>query len=223
MHINDLIIEVTRRCNMACDHCLRGDEQSIDISPESMESLISQVDYIDTVTFSGGEPSLNSSAISQFIELCMRSNVGVGSFYIATNGLSIDVDFIINCLKLYSYCDDKELCSVEVSNDYFHACEDSYDTELLEGLSFFSRKFTKENYNYRNNDGLLIQGRAFFGGREMPQDNEIQTQEDFNENQIYLNCEGDIIQGCDWSYDNQAEHKLCSVEDIEEYYNNLEE
>ena len=28
---NTVIIEVTRRCNMSCPHCLRGDAQNVDM------------------------------------------------------------------------------------------------------------------------------------------------------------------------------------------------
>jgi hypothetical protein len=30
----------------------------------------------------------------------------------------------------------------------------------------------------------------------------------------YLNCNGNIINGCDWSYENQEKYKICAVEDL---------
>jgi len=30
-NVSNLMIEVTRRCNMCCDHCLRGDAQDLDL------------------------------------------------------------------------------------------------------------------------------------------------------------------------------------------------
>ena len=32
IYVESLVIEVTRRCNMRCEHCLRGDAQNLDIS-----------------------------------------------------------------------------------------------------------------------------------------------------------------------------------------------
>ena len=60
LSIDNLIIEITRRCNMACAHCLRGDAQNIDIDPSYMLKLLrdNNIDYISMVTFTGGEPTL---------------------------------------------------------------------------------------------------------------------------------------------------------------------
>ena len=85
-NINDLVIEVTRRCNMSCDHCLRGDAQNKDIDIAYIESLIKQVNYIHAIAFTGGEPSLNVSAIEQTLNLCKQYNVSVGSFYMPLMG-----------------------------------------------------------------------------------------------------------------------------------------
>ena len=37
--VNSLVIEVTRRCNMRCNHCIRGDAQNCDISIESIKKI----------------------------------------------------------------------------------------------------------------------------------------------------------------------------------------
>jgi len=44
--------------------------------------------------------------------------------------------------------------------------------------------------------------------------NTIESLDDFEESQIYLNCLGEIINGCDWSYENQKFHKICDVKDL---------
>ena len=73
--ISNLVIEVTRKCNMFCDHCLRGDLQNIDLKKEYVDSLLNQVDQINNVTFSGGEPSLNIPIIEYFLEQCKEKNL----------------------------------------------------------------------------------------------------------------------------------------------------
>lgn len=52
----DFAIEVTRRCNMCCDHCLRGMAQNLDI-----------IVLPDHVFFTGGEPFLNVKAINSYL------------------------------------------------------------------------------------------------------------------------------------------------------------
>ena len=39
MHICNLIIEITRRCNLQCDHCLRGNAESIDLDITTIDTL----------------------------------------------------------------------------------------------------------------------------------------------------------------------------------------
>lgn len=65
--VENLCLEVTRRCNMGCAHCLRGNAEDLDMSHETIEQVLGQVDVIGQVTFTGGEPSLNVDAIGTFL------------------------------------------------------------------------------------------------------------------------------------------------------------
>ena len=223
--ISNLVIEVTRRCNMACGHCLRGEAQNTNIDNDHIDALLEQVGGIGVVTFTGGEPSLNIEAISHFVEECLRREISIDSFYIATNGVVIPQAFVMECLKLYSMADEKDLCRVDVSNDYFHASEGNYNTELLAGLSFFGRKFDEENYDYNGGKGLITEGNGEnFVGR-MNSVCVIESLDDLMDTEIYLNCNGDIINGCDWSYDSQDDpkHKLCAVAGLSDFIEGLED
>lgn len=224
MNIKNLIIEVTRKCNMQCQHCLRGDAMNVNIKHEYITSLLEQVDYIDSVTFSGGEPSLNVKALEFFLSEAERLNVSINSFYIATNGLNIGTDFVIFCLKMFSYCNDKDSCCLDVSNDYFHRNEGDYNTELLNGLSFFRKKFDKDNYNYYGMTGLINEGRAssfLDDGSNLEKVNDITDEDDFEDADFYLNCKGEIINGCNWSYINQSKHVICKVSSLKEFYQTI--
>ena len=41
---DSLAVEVTRRCNMHCAHCLRGEAENKDISYEVMDALLRHVE-----------------------------------------------------------------------------------------------------------------------------------------------------------------------------------
>ena len=122
--IYNLIIEVTRKCNTQCDHCLRGDRENKNIDYKFIDSLLNQVENINSVTFTGGEPSLNVDAIEYFLQQCKEKDIYIGYFFIVTNGININASFVIACLKLYAYCEEKEMCQVLVSNDSYHAYEE---------------------------------------------------------------------------------------------------
>ena len=59
INTQQLILEVTRRCNMACEHCMRGDAQDMDMDIGLIDKALSSVSDIGCMTFSGGEPTLN--------------------------------------------------------------------------------------------------------------------------------------------------------------------
>ena len=39
MQVYSLILEVTRRCNMCCAHCLRGEAENIDMQKETIDKV----------------------------------------------------------------------------------------------------------------------------------------------------------------------------------------
>lgn len=112
MEINNLIIEVTRICNMKCVHCLRGTAENKTMKKEYIDSLLNQITNISNVTFSGGEPSLNVEIMEYFLSVAKAKKINIGSFYIATNGKHVSESFVIFCLKMFSYCEEKEMCLI---------------------------------------------------------------------------------------------------------------
>ncbi len=172
----DLVIEVTRRCQIQCDHCLRGDAQDLDIKLSDIDKVLTG--YINNLTFTGGEPSLNVKAIEYTLAMCKARDIEVYSCYIATNAVDISDAFLVACLRWYDYCEEM---SVQHSNDNYHY---NADSSMLKGLSFFSEK--------GNRMTLINQGRAY-SNREA---------ED-GEDMIYLNAQGKILKGCDYSYETQ--------------------
>ena len=58
IQLDSLVIEVTRRCQLKCEHCLRGNAQKRDMSRDYIKDLFKKVGYISNLTFTGGEPSL---------------------------------------------------------------------------------------------------------------------------------------------------------------------
>lgn len=221
MNVSALAIEVTRKCNIKCDHCLRGDMQNIDIDPKYIDLLFNQISSIKHLVFTGGEPTLNVPIIKYVIIELKRRNINVDTFFIATNGVNISSDFVDICVELY---DNKKFgCNLQISNDYYHLKEHIYNDKLLTKLPF---------YNKRHKDlDKLQDGRLHFEGNAIINKLEYATKlslsptiiskYDFDLRTIYLNVNGDIINGCDWSYINQNKHIICNVKFLKKYYNSL--
>ena len=225
MKINSLVIEVTRKCNMKCGHCLRGSIQNVNQTKENIDLLLDQVTEIGGVTFTGGEPSLNIPIMEYFLSEVKRRQIYVGFFYIATNGLRVPDQFVIFTMKMYSYCECKEMCAVHVSNDVFHKEQGQYDISLLSVLSYVGKKYQREGENFRQHN-LIAEGRAktLYNSVKLDKIPDV-TIENIQDGTIdfYLNCKGEIINGCDWSYSSQRKHKICDVADLGSYKETIPE
>jgi organic radical activating enzyme len=216
--VSNLIIEVTRRCNMCCPHCLRGNAQQLDLEMEHVRRLFDKVSEIDSLTLTGGEPSLVPHIIDGIIDEARKRDIYIGGFYLATNGKHVTDAFLCSLIKLWSYCTENEISSVDVSNDGYHEYEESYYKKL--SAFRFVKKKQKEDYELYD-DRLINTGRAsqFWDkdqGRrltlyeiEVEEGNHISSDGD-----LYLNCHGNILGACDLSYEQQDDSRLivCNVE-----------
>ena len=44
LYIENLILEVTRKCNMSCAHCMRGNAEELDLSFSTIQPLLDRLD-----------------------------------------------------------------------------------------------------------------------------------------------------------------------------------
>lgn len=207
MECMNVVIEITRRCQLECRHCLRGDAEDLDFDPETFRKFIkaNKVTFISTLVFSGGEPSLVPHLINSCIDILEQEKVELGSFYIATNNVEITDEFLKVLLRLYLTSCERDMCQVEISNDQFHY-DGLRDSPLL-AFRFTGEKFTKEGRGMRL-EHFVAQGRAAtFTGREIKQ-TDLEIEDGRIETEIYLNCKGEMYSNCDMSYEVQDEKEL---------------
>ncbi len=138
IEVTDIMIEVTRRCNMKCCHCLCGDAQNVDIDFTYIINILKHVSHIEKLIFTGGEPSLNITAIKFTLNQIKRRKIKVGRFIIVTNGSlnSIDPHFIEVCNKLYEYQYEEEDL-LYLSNDEYH--DNTHHVQVYSKLSKLCR------------------------------------------------------------------------------------
>jgi len=200
MYLNNLVIEITRRCNMLCSHCLRGEAQNKYISDKTLQKFFFKIrdSFIGTLTITGGEPSLAPSRIRAIRQHAIWNRVRFNSFYIVTNGKKLSKDFINAIYGLQQYCDCPDECTIQYSSDKFHTR--ALDIDKLEPLEFFQGgKGAIEYYQ------LINEGRAAenYGGRELHLDHYVIDEDNIREGLFYLNSLGNILPSCDLSYESQ--------------------
>jgi hypothetical protein len=196
---------------MACEHCLRGEAQKINIDTKYIDHLLENVSSIGNITFSGGEPSLNVQAIEYTLAACQERDISVGSFYIVTNGKTNALPLAIACLKWYAYCDcDEDMCGLALSKDMFHDEIDRNNEQILRGLAFFrTDKFTDFNRVKLINTGRAESLSGFDKISADYHDEELSyygNEEDGYtiETMVYLSANGDIRTNCDSAYDDDS-------------------
>lgn len=222
LQIDRLIIESTRRCQLSCEHCCRGDSELLDMDMSVIRRFFdaAEITGIHSLTISGGEPSLRPVFITDLIAYLKWRRVCVDNFYIATNAVNISKEFIFAVMQLWYFCDDNEISSLEWSNDMYHEEYVDQDVKLLQAFGFSGpRCTTEESKHYMHGRSLIAEGHAKDGGgRSLTPDSlDMDIYNDTMQIQgagIYVNCEGMVIRGCDFSYESQREeiNQFCSVD-----------
>lgn len=138
-------IEITRKCQLNCYHCLRGDSQQIDMDNKIIDTFFSQCEIIHVIEITGGEPLSNVSGIRYLLDVLKKYNVVVKQLFITTNGVAFS-DEIANLMKdFYDY-----IFSVNSIDDYkqrniFHLyiSKDKYHvgSNPKEALKFYKKFF----------------------------------------------------------------------------------
>lgn len=217
--VGSLVLEVTRRCNMHCPHCIRGEAQSLDMSKETVDKLLEMVSDIGHICFTGGEPSLNLPIIQYTFERVNEKFGYTPPFFVATNGKENQMDLMQVLAKAYVQCPSPEICSVAISVDQFHERSRSAE-DYLRALAFYSD--CKEHQGL--DDGWVQKkGLALDNGLGQPPQNKAQklyidTWSDgtVSVEDLVLCADEGIRSNCDYEYEDD-ESILCSLDELQSY------
>ena len=220
MHIDELVIEITRRCNAACWHCMRGDAQDKDISNDTVDKILEGVTSIGTITFTGGEPSLAVDRIQYIYEQIRNRSIDLQGFYVVTNGKIPSRELmhvLIDLYEIIEYPNDGTTV-LSISRDQYHA-DEIYPEEadhLYRALKFYEPDHRKDEIKI-----LINEGRAYEngGGKRDAYISSLAVRENAEgtpegiEGTVYVNVLGDVIPSCDMSYESQMKNKMGNVHD----------
>jgi organic radical activating enzyme len=213
LYISQLVLEVTRRCNMACAHCMRGDAENIDMPTVIVDKVLDAVagHGIGSVTFTGGEPTLNVSLIQYFVDQVKARKIGVGNFFVVTNGKVESIELLHALIDLYDHCDDNEVSGLVCSSDKYHEGIDK--PRLYTALKFFR----EEGHGPQSDESIIMEGRAAencIGYRDRPtEDWEFEINDEASKgwdkdnayvcinNTMHVSSNGNVLPGCDFSFD----------------------
>lgn len=212
-----LVLEITRKCNMRCPHCLRGAAQPVEMDLNIINFVTEATDHISRVVFTGGEPSLNADAINHFRWASHFNNCGFNSFWLTVNAKFFKKDFYDAIWNLYRSCDNPTECVMTISGDQYHSKRSNKALDMYCLLPFF----TNERMENIRDGALLDEGMARKNqiGRF-----EVIVPRYFSESEyiagkdtlyirdtVYINAKGDVLLCCDLSYAHQKKHIIGNV------------
>ena len=131
-------IELTRRCNYNCAHCLQGAAENVTITPKIIDTMFSQIEQADQITLFGGECLLELNMIKYLIEAIDRYNLKTKEFDFVTNGSILDARLIDMLSSFTSKLPDRKVF-MHISNDEFHdeaqsnKCLEFYNSQNTNG------------------------------------------------------------------------------------------
>lgn len=170
-------VELTRRCNMKCAFCERGDAQNLNISKEVIDKLLDMCEKIDVMSFrlNGGEPLLNKDGLIYLIDEIIRRKINCTQFQLFTNGTIQDKDIkqaLIHggkwCKKCVNSVWGKKVAEITepIKEDNYDvnaysvmivstSCHDNYDI-IDSTIDFYNSDVDPEILHAYNQDASLI-------------------------------------------------------------------
>lgn len=192
-------VEITRDCNIQCKHCLRGPKKKVTMSDEHIVKtveFINKFDVID-VSITGGEPFM---CIDKTI--CLARLLRDHHVFLSTNATKRISDNEMELL-LAALGDDSH---IQISDDHHHA--QTYGSRREWAMNNFKEFLDLNGVEYSctkryTNNFVIKEGRAKeWGNKEMT-----------GEEIVYINALGEILMGCNWSYQSQKSKVVTTLDD----------
>lgn len=174
--LENIILDVTKNCNLKCAHCCRGEACNENLNLDILPKIFNENVSIRNLQLSGGEVFLNSKLFEQIIDFIVNSGCNIQILSIITNGTCYSDEIKSSLEKMYNYIlscnpgayyqNPNEIVSIEISTDYFHHEEINKikDTNYALYKQYLknAQNLTRSKFfdTFRENDIIVRQGRA---------------------------------------------------------------
>lgn len=228
--IESIALEVTRRCNEKCLHCMRGESENLDIEKSTIDSLLEKNNIlIMKLIFSGGEPLLNEEAIIYTIDKIINEKKLVFSIEITTNG-TIYSKLVLEKLKEFKHYVEttfkefpeliakEEISCLRISDDQFHKVDKNVEAKYLKEKDIAVQQ---TGYIDELDDKIILTGRAknrMFGRHFKYHLIDVDIKElsptcIWLKNDFYITAKGDITTQGNGTYEDMDFLNLGKIED----------
>lgn len=134
LSFDSLVFEITRKCNLKCEHCMCGEPEDITMSKEIINKTIGQIDRVKKIFLTGGEPMLEPDTVDYLVKNIIEKNIKLLAFNCVSNGTILNengIKFINSLNEIATYinkCYRKDweedhnhhIVNLTISTDEFH-------------------------------------------------------------------------------------------------------
>lgn len=203
-----LVMEVTRKCSCACEHCIRGAAQNKEMDSMMVREIIGNIKP-SWIHLSGGEPLLNMEATEEVL-----GNPYVSGVSVITSGNipQKNTDKLVRILRGIKHLE----FSIGISKDLYHPRNtriNYFEDELdLQGIPHGTHDVSRK---------ILSLGRgSVIGWEELVEEFKYEEEATW-----YVTVDGDLYPTCDISYKaiRKFKKELCFGNALENSLEELEE
>lgn len=158
-----LMLEITRECNLKCEHCMRGDAQNVTMSKEMIEKILSQVGLVERLSFTGGEPFLKPDLIEYVVDYIIQNNLNIMSLGAVTNG-AVPEENMLRCIQAFNRFSEWAYkkyhgsgCAIAFSNDIYHGTNAE---ELVEKYKPYGNEYMNIDCQSKEDHILAYMGKS---------------------------------------------------------------
>lgn len=146
----EVVLELSRKCNIRCEHCLRGKARNQVMSDEVIYETIHQAKEAGfyNLIVGGGEPSIATEQLHTMMDAMEELSYSPETFWLVTNRKVLSDEFLRFLDRLNDWFEGEyaEFVTIAYSDDMFHVDDiDPNWTELL-SANKDERYFLKEEF-----------------------------------------------------------------------------
>lgn len=160
-HLHCLNIDVTRRCNLNCGWCYRGEPEDIDITTDIIDDLFEKTKNIclHSISLHGGEPLLRPDMVQYIVDQIIKRRLMVGCMLIYTNGTIKDSTVKASLDKFCDYAKSIESEFCELTGVPQEEIQNGEKVKIVVGVRYHDT--AKKQIDYvieyyiKNNDRII--------------------------------------------------------------------
>ena len=106
----DLELILTQKCNLACEHCMRGECSNKEISEDVLDATFKKFIYIDNLALGGGEIALTPHLVKMVTKKLKEHDVVIHHVNFTSNGTIVSDELLTALKELEQYiysCEDR--------------------------------------------------------------------------------------------------------------------